>query len=108
MPTEHTPTPWHIGGRSNIVGADDTLVAPVPRPKGAGAAGRRDANVALILRAVNSHDALVEAVGELLHLVQLRDERIAELEGREGPVDVPHPWADNAIAALALATGETR
>lgn len=70
--TKATPLPWKIGGGANVVGADDTLVTSVPRPKGAGAAERRDANARLIVRAVNAFEPLL-AVARALYVVQTRD-----------------------------------
>lgn len=46
----HTPGPWTAPG-SNVVGADGSLVTHVPRPKGADASARRDANKLLIAAA---------------------------------------------------------
>lgn len=58
--------PWTIGGGANVVSADGQLVTSVPRPKGAGAPEKRDATAVLIVRAVNAHEEMLEA----LHLLR--------------------------------------
>jgi hypothetical protein len=60
--TRHTPLPWR--GERNIVGADNTVVCMINRPLG-GQVAVEDANRNLILRAVNSHEALLAAFARL-------------------------------------------
>jgi hypothetical protein len=63
MNTKHSPLPWR--GDRNIYGADNTVVCTNNRPAG-GQIAVENANRDLILRAVNCHQALVEAVKSLL------------------------------------------
>lgn len=73
--TEHTPTPWRIeavarGAFSILAGNQPTAIAETYEPNQSmrvwtGADDPR-ANAAFIVRAVNAHDALVEALSELL------------------------------------------
>lgn len=48
---KHTPGPWTTNGNGCVVGKDGTLVATVPRPKGAGASAKKAANADLIAAA---------------------------------------------------------
>lgn len=93
----NTPTPWevsdHVGAYDYAIGNDDYFVAymqvlPVD--------GADKANAALIVRAVNSHEALVAALEKLTEFAT------------EG-VAVPESWDVilNARAALALAKEPT-
>lgn len=93
---------------------DETLVRPTeaasPRTAplaqcalshGLGDAGAADlANAALIVRAVNAHDALVEALATLL------DDIRKHARGERAPGHLDH--IRSAHAALALARGESR
>ena len=97
----NTPTPWevsdHVGAYDYAIGNDDYFVAymqvlPVD--------GADKANAALIVRAVNSHDALVAALETF--------ERICTRRWRSLPADMPEKQAiDAARAALALAKEPT-
>ena len=67
MKTEHTPTPWRIGDAGHTVFGppngtpSPVTIAPLSIAKGAG-----KANARFIVRAVNSHEALVEALTDLV------------------------------------------
>ena len=61
----HTPTPWRVGD------AGHTIFGPPngkPSPETVATMKDRD-NAALIVRAVNSHEALVEAIKEAHHYI---------------------------------------
>lgn len=65
--SKHTPTPWHVVPETlgNIRAENDVDVAQVFQTQHARSAAdhaERLANAELICRAVNSHDALVEAL----------------------------------------------
>lgn len=77
MDAKHTPTPWEIS-RSKYKGQEhlglrnvDSLTEAVWRvDSGAGLNPARDeANAAFIVRAVNAHDELVEALSDIVHSV---------------------------------------
>ena len=55
---EHTPRPWVVIGGS-IQTKYGNYIADLSSPRGA---AERDANAALIVKAVNNHDALVKAL----------------------------------------------
>jgi hypothetical protein len=87
MTTKHTAGPWRVGDRQpdnhavNILDTRGFLTAQA-RAAGAGWTEAK-ANAALIVRAVNSHDAMVEAVKNLLGLVEAyqRNARTVECPG---------------------------
>lgn len=61
----HTPTPWRVGKTSPLFvwGADDSKVAEtVPEENYGKARSHAAANAAFIVRACNSHDALIAAL----------------------------------------------
>lgn len=97
MTTEHTPLPWRLGySPLNVEWASDRIVCSMA---GASAARETDfiaeqhANAALIVRAVNSHHELVEALEGMMRAYD------------EFNFDTFDPNA--ARAALAKAKGET-
>lgn len=57
---KYTPTPWHMNDEDCIVGPDAAGVARILLARGNSAIA--DANSAFIVRAVNAHEALVEAI----------------------------------------------
>lgn len=64
--SDATERPWRRDPRASsriVAGADDTVASVGNQPS---LLGQWDANAALIVRAVNSYDALIEAVIELL------------------------------------------
>ena len=91
--SQHTPTPWNVvthNGVSLIDGDADRIGVNVEAP----------ANAAFIVRACNSHDALVKAL-EALHI-----EMDAFRQNAEVSDNTKRHWAkacDEARAALALA-----
>lgn len=90
MTTNHTPTPWRIGD------AGHTVFGPPngnPSPKIVAYDLMRD-DAHLIVRAVNSHHTLVEALQALL-----KAGAMFNAWGDYGS----HPAAEQARAALALA-----
>ena len=62
MKTEHTPTPWRVSpnSNSNLLGADNTFIAKLDFKM-----SYDEANAALIVRAVNSFEAMKEALENL-------------------------------------------
>jgi hypothetical protein len=67
MSNPHTPLPWRVFGIKNADTGEHFYVACSPSDKpGALASGLSKANAALIVRAVNSHAVLVEALQKLL------------------------------------------
>lgn len=62
--TKHTPTPWHISDEHRIVDEQGGLVADVKYAKATTAEAMADAE--FISRAVNSHEALLEAAKKVV------------------------------------------
>ena len=70
MKTRHTAGEWTVGGYTGRIGADtqgDIIITAPDRCAVAtvcyhGDSGEKEANAELICRAVNNHDALVEAL----------------------------------------------
>ena len=91
--SEHTPTPWRVGDAGNTVfGPKTDKPAPQIIADLMGCGENRKANAAFIVRAVNSHDLLVNALEAVLDA--------GYLEGAYQPtIDMVH-------AALAAAKGE--
>lgn len=102
MPTKakHSPLPWRIrrdplNPNPRIMGADGALITVVS--SGQYFAKPTEANTALIVRAVNSHAALVHAAAMVLAEFQING------------MDEDGHWvqfADKLRAALKLAEGE--
>ncbi len=92
--TSHDPDISTLSGWANIWGAkEQRALASVGG--GVGAMGNFEANAALIVRAVNAHEALVEALEDMVEEWACSDD------------DCPHGCKE-ARAALALAlAGET-
>lgn len=105
MSTQHTPTPWSVHSVCSLELAEQNKVAlghPLSYEPGAFQIftddGRgngfplpeqdREANAAHIVRCVNSHDALVEALEIALATV--------ELSTRDGAQTQPANWPHNA------------
>lgn len=102
MKTNHTPTPFPLPLRVN--GSELTTAIWVEDANGKRVLTVKNCEIDLeraefIVRACNSHDALVAALEELLEHVEWR-RRIAH--ETTGPNDCTH----RARAALALAKGE--
>jgi len=63
--TKHTPRPWKVVDNDTIIGKDGNVVAECcgysvkARDKEQQLQGGREANAELIVRCVNSHDALL-------------------------------------------------
>ena len=107
---DHTPTPWKASPYSSIVGI---AISAQPDPNKntvvlAGTMGtfsddhqvESEANAAFIVRAVNNHEALVDALERCLAFAE--DVEVKALVGDEGCL-----WpAEIARAALAAAKGE--
>lgn len=75
--TEHTPLPWETGlvpargyGAIIVAAQRDTYMAVADLPETTLRAESAEANAALIVRAVNSHAALVEALTALKEQVR--------------------------------------
>ena len=71
---QHTPTPWRLGrwGTSIVGPAGDVIALEGPH-----AAPEHD--LAFIVRAVNAHDALVEALQAILY--ETNEERRWDIQG---------------------------
>ena len=108
--TEHTPTPWKLHTDSQLaITGEGRFIASLNHthmrsspvcPK----EGEQDANAKLIVKAVNSHDALKGVVRTLIE----RWESIPEDQLVPEELNDTDEWNwDIARAALALAEGET-
>ena len=89
---QHSPTPWHQDSSPWIIKQkeeDDEVVATCH-----GVGSIPNANAAFIVRAVNSHDALVEAVNLLFTEVKAMNEK------KIGPYSCHY---EKVLAALKLA-----
>ena len=93
MSTKHTPTPWTANGR-DIETADGLFLASAYTMSYSSAPTAAD-NAAFIVRACNSHAALVNAL-------QLMTEKV---EARGGGLVGFRDEVEHAKAALALARG---
>lgn len=69
MSKEHTPTPWEVGtdedGRVAVIKGCSFLTYAFPTDLGF-ETGSADANAAHIVKCVNMHDELVEAIQDLI------------------------------------------
>lgn len=112
MTQEHSPLPWSVDPHNNILASYDTdainpddgkpgdcpVVAKIPGMFGA-SSDTAQANAAFIVRAVNSHDALVSALKEMVlfarqheklgHVkldprIQMAEATLAQAEKEEG------------------------
>lgn len=80
--TKHTPTPWYI--ESVAVNAFKSAVSLVSETGGKITnINCSDADAAFIVRAVNAHDALVEAIDYLLTAAEPEGMAIAVHKARE-------------------------
>lgn len=95
MNAEHTPTPWEQDGAyvvSRLTDIPHVDIADCARPLTSSVALGK-ANAAFIVKAVNSHDALVAALTEAR-------EQIAEMvEAWDGP-SRPGLWRSNSLGTL--------
>ncbi len=96
------PLPWEVSRKGNVIDSDGDMVI---RIEGEGAIE----DAALIVRAVNSHEKLVEALRAISMVAgNLPDERLTD---RTGPNDAAHRGLmvvqarEIAKAALKLAEG---
>ncbi len=113
--TKHTPTPWRVGLRNGVFGADEFIGGDrhyqvVCTPTSGGIYRRHsteselqaeaEANAAFIVRSCNAHDALVSALkGMRLALDSIYMRIDGDLTPAEATCD------QQARAALALAEG---
>lgn len=88
MSKEHTPTPWRIAGKGTIRAGDGWIGTLNWR--------NRDANAEFLVRAVNSHEDLVEALKGCRGLVRA-------LTGADD--DIANAAIREADAAIAKAEG---
>ena len=87
-PTEPTPRPWAVSddeGRPVVVETSMGIAGHLLKPCGLFDDDQERANVALAVRAVNSHDALVEAL----------EYALGELDAGQSGYD-PGRWATSA------------
>jgi len=103
--TEHTPAPWRlntdtldIGDYAAIQGSNGTFIGAV----WADNTQAPQADAKLIVRAVNSHVAMVLTLYNLIQAWESIDENTLVPD----EINIDHLWED-ARAALALAEGET-
>jgi len=98
--TQHTPTPWAIdetmGGKTKLWGADGTPICTVSRTRKNGLG-----DAALIVRAVNSHAALVAALQRAADAIS----SIVQQAGDAHNNDALDYALSEARAALAQARG---
>ena len=74
---EHTPTPWALMGRGDIIGVCKGFPQkPVAKVLGQETSEERAANIDLLLKAVNNHEALVDALRTLDTLLDFSDEAL--------------------------------
>ena len=103
MTQKHTPTPWHQYASGTMIHGADGYYIGVTQSK------TPEADAAFIVRAVNSHDALVKSLEEntrqLERLFQVSKEMLPEDMGmcEDAPLKIA---INKAKAALALAKGE--
>ena len=119
---EHTPLPWMIDARSttHIVGANSRHVAStggyssnLPEDRDT-YTDENDANAAFIVHAVNAHQALVEALDEIVALSERRVfDEMERLRTADPDITLTgvlsigiHEMRDVARAALKQARGE--
>ena len=108
----HTPTPWSVRAARNdegygllICDEDQTILAGMDTWLGPTPEAEMEANAAFIVRACNSHAALVEALRKMMKLV-------ADFEdAAKGDCDMPELSEADSIheqarAAIARATGQ--
>ena len=103
MTGKHTPTPWAIF-KAGIGEENGDGIASLWRE-----GEEREANAALIVRAVNSHDELVKALKSLVEAVVNGTVYDAQSDPSyfNGSIDVLFEAVDVGSAALALLAGET-
>ena len=106
---EHTPTPWQVCcatddtcGRYDIDAWDTDESVTVASCHAQYEGHNSEANAKLIVRAVNSHQILIDALREMLEPGEIGLDDLLEL----GYLPEPQSAA-KARAALALAEGET-
>lgn len=96
--TEHTPTPWALMGRGDIIGICKGFPQrPVAKVLGQETSDERAANIDLILKAVNNHDAFVKALEEIIRIY-------AHETGRER-MAAANKIAKGALAAVSSPSG---
>jgi predicted xylose isomerase-like sugar epimerase len=96
---DHTPTPWIAAGHSDFRGADNHLIGMV-NPTGGGVSPKRaKADRALILRAVNSHDALLSVIETASHALR-------SYQYGNSATDLAEEIANVCDAAVKEATGQ--
>lgn len=111
---KYTPTPWKVTAGTIIDGATRGSLATVPERFGEGITEddsdgfyETRANAALIVRAVNAHEDLVNALTELLNAEKETDEY--PVSSHEELIRLNQRWKkalEAAHAALAKAKGE--
>lgn len=98
----HTPTPWKVTKNGGISGDGEVIICndtkavreELAQPVNNGF-GRASANSAFIVRAVNSHEELLEAL------------RVIANAGESGPLSTATWHEAKAIARLAIAHAES-
>jgi hypothetical protein len=98
--TQHTPTPWH--NESVVIPAQGGWIWTAPHGEIIATTFTHNigeevaaANAAFIVRAVNSHDTLIEAVSFAL--------KFADMQAGKGNEPMPRQLVDALRAALAQA-----
>lgn len=99
MKPQHTPTPYsythNAGTQGDYVIYNESMITE-DKPGAIAGYAATEANAALIVRAVNSHDALVEAA-------QLARDFMASIAGNDALTDNEQQVYDACTAALKLA-----
>lgn len=103
MPEHHSPLPWGLGDLGGVVVAGENAIANCYVGRDT---DNEEANAAFIVRCVNSHEALVEALRESRKHVAASAEAIHLLDGF-GPrtEQAEDRLLQTVDAALALAEG---
>ncbi len=95
----HTKTPWRIGRNGAdycVFAGDEKFIADCDRSDDMDGSPEDIANAAFIVRAANSHDALVEALKKTVSVVT------GDIMSKSGLIDA----LESARAALALAEAD--
>lgn len=107
--SEHTPTPWRVGEREAgdlVILAGERRIARMAFDLYVSTFAA-DANAALIVRAVNAHEALLSALRNLIDGIYSH-QRAHKCPGFDCATCTPGGHIAEAEAALALATTEGR
>lgn len=109
MTTQHTPLPWYTETDVDILDANGMTVCSTLEPESNVATQADYDNAAFIVKACNSHAALVEALEALLNLGEYDGDGNYVIKDRgeytetDSPDEAVIPELAQALAALKLA-----